>query len=286
MSAIDVVDAVVYADVFGCAAGEDDVWRYSRTPLDRDALRAQLAELDGVVRARDGLVCLLGREERLAEAPARRRRAARLHRRARRVARVVQHAPFVRGLLLTGSAAAGEAGRGADPDVLVLVAPGRLGTAFALLGTLARLTGGRALCPNHYRSIDHPAIEERDLYVAREFAQAWPLSGEAATFLAANTWTRGLLPNAAPRRGGVRPLPLGRLFQRAAEALLHARIEPRMRRLARSRLYAHHGAAPPADILVALDAGVELRFHAAPVHSQVLDSYEERRAALEREVAG
>ena len=27
MSRLDLVDAVVYADVFGCAAAEDDVWR-------------------------------------------------------------------------------------------------------------------------------------------------------------------------------------------------------------------------------------------------------------------
>ena len=155
MSQVDLVDAVLYADVFDCAAAEDDVWRYSRASLARAELRERLAELDGLVHRRDGFVCLAGREELLAEAPARRRRATRLHRRACRVARVLQHAPFVRGLLLTGSAAAGEAGPGADPDLLVLVAPGRLGTAFALLGPLARVTGGRVLCPNHYRSVAH-----------------------------------------------------------------------------------------------------------------------------------
>jgi hypothetical protein len=284
VNAVDLVDAVLYADVFGCAAGEDDVWRYSRAPLAREALPARLAELEGVVRARDGLVCLAGQERLLADAPARRRRAARLHRRARRVARVVQHAPFVRGLLLTGSAAAGEAGRGADADMLVLVAPGRVGTAFAILGSLARLTGGGVLCPNHYRSSAHPTIEQRDLYVARELAQAWPLAGEAAAFLAANDWTRELLPNAAPRRGGVRSLPLGRFAQRIAEALLPARVEPRLRRLARSRLAAHHPGPTPDDVLLALDRGIELRFHAAPVHEQVLDGYSARRAALAREV--
>ena len=281
MSGLDLVDAVVYADVFGCAAGEDDVWRYSRTPLERAAVRERLAELDGLIHARDGLICLAGSEQLLAAAPERRRRAARLHRRARRVARLVQHAPFVRGLLLTGSAAAGEAAPGADPDLLVLVAPGRIGTVFALLAPVARITRGRLLCPNHYRGTDHLALEQRDLYVARELAQAWPLAGCGAAFLAANEWTRELLPNAAPRRGGVRALPLGRLAQRLAEALLPARLEPRLRHLAHARLHAHHEGAPPDDVVRELDAGVELRFHAAPVHEQALDAYAARRAALQ-----
>ena len=284
MSRMDLVDAVVYADVFGCAAGEDDIWRYSRAPLERESLRERLAELDGLIHAADGLVCLAGHEQLLAEAPARRRRAARLHRRARRVARIVQHAPFVRGLLLTGSAAAGEAAPDADPDLLVLAAPGRIATVFALLAPIARVTRGRLLCPNHYRSADHLPLEQRDLYVARELAQAWPLAGDAGDFLAANEWTRELLPNAAPRRGGVRPLPLGRLVQRIGEALVPVRLEPGLRRLARSRLGAHHRGAPPPEVLSALDEGLELRFHARPVHEQALDAYAARRAALEREV--
>jgi hypothetical protein len=280
MSQLDLVDAVLYADVFDCAAAEDDVWRYSRTPLARADLGERLAELDGLVHRHDGFVCLAGREELLAEAPARRRRATRLHRRACRVARVLQHAPFVRGLLLTGSAAAGEAGPGADPDLLVLVAPGRLGSAFALLGPLARVTGGRVLCPNHYRSVAHLTLDRRDMYVARELVQAWPLSGAAARFLEANAWTRELLPNAAPRGGGVRPLPLGRAAQRVAEALLPALVEPRLRRLAHKRLRVHHEGTPPPDVLAALDAGVELRFHASRVHEQALDGYAARRTAL------
>jgi hypothetical protein len=284
MSRLDLVDAVVYADVFGCAAGEEDIWRYSRTPLERDAVRERLAELDGLIHARDGLVCLAGHEQLLAAAPERRRRAARLHRRARRVSRFVQHVPFVRGLLLTGSAAAGEAGRGADPDLLVLVAPGRIATAFALLAPLARITGGRVLCPNHYRSVAHLTVEQRDLYVARELAQAWPLAGGAADFLTANDWTRDLLPNAAPRRGGVRPLPLGRLAQRLAEALLPAGLEPRLRRLALARLAVHHAGSTPADVVSALDREIELRFHASRVHEHALDAYAARRATLEREL--
>src|SRR5262249_43210527 len=151
----------------GCVAGEEDVWRYSRAPLERAAVHDELAGLDGLIRRSGGLVCLAGHEQLLSAAPERRVRAARLHRRARRIARVAQYAPSARGLLLTGWAAAGEAAPGADPDLLVLIAPGRIGTVFALLAPIARITRRRAFCPNHYRSADRLAIEPRDLYVAR-----------------------------------------------------------------------------------------------------------------------
>jgi hypothetical protein len=78
----------------------------------------------------------------------------------------------------------------------------------------------------------------------------------------------------------VRPLPFGRLLQRLAEALLPARIEPRMRGLARARLGMHHHGAPPDDVIAALDAGVELRFHGSRAHERALDGYAARRSAL------
>src|SRR5437764_8605170 len=106
---LDLIDGVVYADLFDCAATADEVWRYCRRRIGRDELFARLeadATLGAVIHHRDGLYCLRGRESLLGARVERRRRAQALRRRARRVARVLQYAPFVRGLLLTGSAAA------------------------------------------------------------------------------------------------------------------------------------------------------------------------------------
>src|SRR5206468_7905836 len=101
---------------------------------------------DPLVAARDGLYCLAGREELLARRPERLRNAACLERRARRVARILRHFPFVRGLALTGSAAAGDAGADDDVDLLVTVAEGRPGTVFVLPGPLSRLPARRLVC--------------------------------------------------------------------------------------------------------------------------------------------
>src|SRR2546423_1662260 len=168
---LDLIDGVVYADLFDCAATADEVWRYCRRPVPRAELLDRLRTdpgLTAVIRERDRPYCLRGREALLGTRVGRRRRALVLRRRARRVARVLQHAPFVRGLLLTGSAAAADAGPDADLDLLIIVAPRRLATSFLLLGSLARLLGRSVLCPNQYRTEDHLALEPGDVYVAHE----------------------------------------------------------------------------------------------------------------------
>jgi predicted nucleotidyltransferase len=272
------------------------VWRYCRLPVTRAELLTRLGSdpgLRALIHERDGLYCLRGREALLGSRMKRRRRALVLRRRARRVARMLQHAPFVRGLLLTGSAAAADAGPDADLDLLVVVAPRRLATSFLVLGSLARLLGRGVLCPNQYRSEQHLALPTGDVYVARELAQAQPLAGRGRDLLAANRWTAELLPNVGPvPRAEVAPLPGGRLVQRLMERPLRGRLgdalERRLGRLALARMTAHHrrfGSAPPPGVVDAFRDGVELRFHGAPVHGWMLARYRQRRAELAAELA-
>jgi predicted nucleotidyltransferase len=283
---IDLVDAIVYGDVFDCAVTFDEVWRYCRRPIRREELRQVLDEdpaVGGIVVECDGLYCLAGRAGLVERRRETQRRAARLQHRAARVARILRHAPFVRGLLLTGSAAADAASPKADVDLLVIVAEGRLALAFALYGTLSRVVSKKVFCPNHYLSEAHlELVRRRDLYVAREVVQARPLAGRAPDFLSANAWVRELLPN-APREPGV-PLPGGGRLQRLLElpfrGRLGDRLERRLHRLALARLAAHHrlwGRPVPDEGVEQLHRGIELRFHAEPGTQSVPLRYEARR---------
>jgi hypothetical protein len=190
-------------------------------------------------------------------------------------------------LLLTGSAAAGDAARGADVDMLVIVAPGRLASAFLVLACLSRAVSRRVLCPNHYLSAEHLRLADRDLYVAHELSQARPLAGCALALRAANEWVEDVLPNARLTGAPVAPLPFGGPLQRMLERPLCARagdaVERLARRVALARLTAHHaawGSAPPAKAIAALAAGRELRFHGASDHADRLVRYERVRARL------
>lgn len=287
---LELIDAAIYADAFDSAVTADELWRYSRRAVGREELRRHLDEdpvLRSVLSGRDGLYCLVGREALLEASPRGRRRALNLRRRARLVARALRHAPFVRGLVLTGSAAAGDAGDDADVDLLVIVAAGRMSFVFVVLGSLARLLSRRLFCPNQYLSVDHLEVGPRDFYVAREIAQARPLAGRGEDFLAANEWTAELLPNSEPRASGVPALPGGAALQSLVEWPLRGRIgdaaDRALRRVALARLGVHHrerGSEAPLNAVAALEAGVELRFHGTPVHQRTLARYEEQRAEI------
>jgi predicted nucleotidyltransferase len=293
---LDLIDAAVYADLFDCGVTEEELWRYSRVALDWGEFRRRLAEdplLPAVLYRRDGLYCLAGRESLLEPRAQRRRQARKLQARARLVARVLQHAPFVRGLLLTGSAAVDDAGPDADVDLLVLVRHGRLSIVFTVLGTLSRLLSRKLFCPNYYLSDAHLTLNRRDPYLARELVQAVPLAGQAHALHAVNDWACSLFPNASRSPSPVRAAPGGALLQRILEWPLRGRLgdslERFLRPLALSRLAEHHafwGSSVPDDVLADLNAGIQLRFHGQHANQPLLARYEARRreiaARLER----
>ena len=277
---LDLLDALIYGDVFECAVTLDELWRYARTAIDRDKLLRRLRDEPLVVEG-NGLYCLAGREELLARRPERMRRAARLERRARRVARVLGHAAFVRGLALTGSAAAGDAGPDDDVDLVVTVAEGRLGTVFLLLGSLSRVLGRHLFCPNYYVSESRLDLGPGNLYLARELAQARPLVGDGAALWRANPWLADTFPNAAPPPSG---RPVGGRTQRLLEALIGGRVEGWARRVANSRLGAHYGSVP-ADVEETFADGAALRFHGSGVAGRTLERYAARRAEVAARLA-
>jgi predicted nucleotidyltransferase len=282
---LDLMDALVYGDAFDCAVTLDELWRYSRIRVGREALLRILEEdpaLRGLVAERDGLYSFADRPELLALRPGRIDRARALQQRASRVAQVLRHVPFVRAIALTGSAAAGDAGEDADVDLLVVVERGRLGTVFVLLGAASRVLGRRLFCPNYYVSSEDVAVEPHGLYVARELEQAQVLVGDPEVLRDANGWLRDMFPNLPLRGGNVSPRGPSAV-QRLFESLLRGRLEGWSGRLASARLRAHYGASAsqvPGDVAAAFAAGRGLRFHAGDTVANALARYEERRTQL------
>jgi hypothetical protein len=158
----------------------------------------------------------------------------------------------------------------------VTVAADRLGTVFVLLGSLSRLFGRRLFCPNYYVCENRLGLGPANLYLARELAQARPLTGDGAALWRANPWLEETFPNAEPPAGGD---PAGSGLQRALEALVGGRFEPWARRVARQRLRAHYGAVP-TDVSDAFEAGVALRFHGSGVAARTLERHRARRVEL------
>ena len=197
--------------------------RFGRVRIDREILASRLTDdpLVGEAVERDGsgAIALSGRSALPPRIPTAVRRAARLRGRALRVARILRHTPFVRGILLTGSVAAEDAPADADVDLLVIVADDRIGTVFALLGTTSRLVGRRWFCPNFYLAESQLPLQPSSVYIGRELGQAAAIVGDANALRGANPWLEEMFPNLgppepAPMRAGSRPQRCSRLSQR------------------------------------------------------------------------
>lgn len=278
---IDAIDAVVYADVFGAAVTLETARRFARVPV-ADVRELEDARLSEVLVEGDEAVALRPRNELLELHSARIDHAEKLTRRAMRVASVVRHVPFVRGIALTGSVAAGSADHDADVDLLVIVADDRIGTVFAILGPASRLLGRRLFCPNLYLAESRLAIDPTTPYVERELAQTRMLVGPENALRDANPWLSVAFPNLVPetttlRRGG--------LLQRTLERIVGGLVEARSRRLAERRLTTHYGGPAPAEVVRQLRAGEALRFHRGDLERTVPDRYARRRSEVESELA-
>ena len=287
---MDLLGALIYGDVFDCAVTFDELWRYAGVAIDRDELRRRLHDdpvLSRIVVERAGLFCLDGRTALLDQRPDRIRRARRLQRRARLVARVLRHLPFVHGLVLTGSTSADDAPEQADVDLLVIVAPDRLGTVFLLLGSTSRLLGRRLFCPNWYVREGCLATTPTSLYIAREFAQARSLVGSPDALRDANPWLSELFPNAVAPPTLDRALKastrLQRLLEGSLRGTLGGRLEAWGRQVAGARLRAHYealGLDVPAEVAASFDAGLALRFHGYRYEERTLAAYAVRYAQV------
>jgi hypothetical protein len=289
-----VLRTLAYADVFDFALSEAEVHRYligrAATPA---AVGSALDGLSGRVARRDGLVALSTRPELLPMRLERRAMAARAWPHALRYARAVAGLPFVRMVAVTGALAVGNATRGADIDLLVVAACGRVWTARAATIAVARMAAreGHELCPNYVLAEHRLEDGSRDLYAAHELAQMVPITGLGVyrRLRAANPWVTVHLPNAAGapfgRRSRRRPAlrrarPAAELVLRspvgaAAEAWEQRRKIPRLALEAAAR-----GADGEADFSADRCKG-HLNGHAARIRA----AYEERLRALGLEPA-
>jgi predicted nucleotidyltransferase len=286
---VDLLDGLIYADVFACAPTLDEVWRYSRVSIDRAALASTLSEdpfLSRIVIEREGLYCFDDRPALPESRPERIERARALRRRGRRVARLLRHVPFILGLALTGSVAAEDADGDADIDMLVTVAPRRIAIVFLVLGSLSRLLRRRYFCPNYYVCPGGLGSTPANIYRARELAQVCDLVTDGAPD-PCRGWLGQVFPNARPNRTTGSALSTRTRLQRFLEAPLSGalgdRVERFARRVALSRLRIHYsaiGEEVPTEVRRSLDAGTALRFHRGHIEERTLGRYRERRAEV------
>ena len=159
---------------------------------------------------------------------------------------LVTRMPFVRMVALSGSLAHLNADTGADLDLFVVAAPGRVWSVTVTTLALARLCGWRSkLCLNYVVSERALMVGPADLFSANQIIHLHPLTGIPVyrRFLAENRFVERFYPNfrarsaetAADVRPGVGP-GVGPGFSRAVsvlESVLNCTLAPLYERVCR-----------------------------------------------------
>ena len=229
-----ILKTLLYADIFDFPLLETEITHYlieaRATP---EAVHAALTGdgwLAERITARDGFYCLRGREDTVARRRERDRASAALWPTARGWGQVLACLPFIRSVIVTGALAAGNPARDDDIDYLIVTAPGRLWLARALCTTIVRLAGltHQRLCPNYLLAETRLALDERNLFTARELAQMKPVYGSRVhqRMRDENDWAAAYLPQARyPQASGAHDEPglIGRWLKSAGEHLLGGR---------------------------------------------------------------
>ncbi len=118
-----------------------------------------------------------------------------------KIASVISHFPFVRGIAISGSLSKYFAEDDADIDFFIITSANRVWIARSFTHLLKKLSflfrKQHLLCMNYYIDETHPEIIEKNIFTATEIVTLIPLKGTNSfdAFFKANNWTSQYLPN-------------------------------------------------------------------------------------------
>jgi len=115
-----------------------------------------------------------------------------------------RYVPFIRGIIVTGGLSSKVATKKSDWDVLIVAKRGRIWTARTLMTLMTFLFGKRRygrhvsdrVCLNHFITNTSLDMRMRDIYSAKEYIFAFPMTNEKLflQFLKKNNWIRSFFP--------------------------------------------------------------------------------------------
>ncbi len=191
-----VLKVLAWFDLFNYPLTLAEIHFFLDQPLTQDKLKAQLQELEErhIVFRPGGFYSLQSDEALAARRNKGNRRAGKLLVIAHRVARLLYHFPFVRGIGISGSLSKNFADEKADIDLFIITSSNRLWiarTAMHLLKKLSYLGGWQHwFCMNYYIDEDALKIDEQNIFTATELITLMPVCGNGAIshFFKTNNW--------------------------------------------------------------------------------------------------
>ena len=202
-----ILSTLTYFDLFQYPLTEREVYFFLPRHTPPASFEHALGELlaEGLVFACEGFYALRNDPALAHRRKAGNALAARMLRTAGRIAALLSHFPYVRGVGVSGSLSKQYADERSDIDLFIITSTGRLWIARTLLHLLKKCTflirREDWFCMNYF--VDEAALEipEKNLYTAIEIVTLLPMCGSDAfvEFRKANAWTDRYLPNSHGR---------------------------------------------------------------------------------------
>jgi hypothetical protein len=157
------------------------------------------------------------------------RRAAEVWPIAQRMALLIGHFPFVRGVFVSGSLSKHCMRPDSDVDFFVVTASGRLWLARTLLILFKKiflLNSHKYFCINYLVDVDHLEIEEKNLFTATESVTLLPMWGSEfyVAFCQKNAWAWQYYPHSPYRSTADVPAHARGFFKKGLEKVLAGKL--------------------------------------------------------------
>jgi hypothetical protein len=199
----EILATLAYFDNFRYPLTQKEIFLFLPVQCSKDELQHELRELllSGHVYRVQQFYSLVKDDEY-----ARRRnegfaKAIELIDTGKRVAALLSHFPFVKGIAISGSLSKYFAEDGADIDLFIITSHNRVWLARTFTHLLKKLSylfnKQHYLCMNYYIDEKELDIVEKNIFTATEIVTLMPLQGTKAfdDFFKANNWTAKFLPN-------------------------------------------------------------------------------------------
>lgn len=197
------MEALLYFDIFSYPLTADEVFRFSRYP---DVRLEDVAEKLALLRE-SGHVFQCGAFFQLIDDPSRaslrqeyNRRADQFLPVAARMARLIGHFPWIRGVFVSGSLSKHCMRPDSDIDFFLITEPGRLWLARTLLAIFKKVflfNSHKYFCINYFIDTEHLEIADKNLFAAAETTTLLPMYGSEwyAAFSRSNAWAYSFFPH-------------------------------------------------------------------------------------------
>ncbi len=231
-----ILKVLAWFDLFHYPLPQEEILSFLDRKASIEELKRSLQQLvnDKMIFLHQGYYALENKPELVVRRTRGNERARSMLKTAHRVARLLYHFPFVRGICISGSLSKNFADEKSDIDLFIITRGNRLWIARTVMHLFKKLTYlcGRQhwFCMNYYIDDKTLEIREQNFFTAIELITLMPVCGDAAIgqLFRENNWAANYFPHYAEKTPLWEDTGKGYLVKRLLERMFNNRIGERL----------------------------------------------------------